>query len=114
LKEANEAEKVHQEQAKKSRMDDLFDNACDWDATACIATSNANFVSQDCRTCALHVHLCMATTHLRSESQAQTQAISIDDCMDEVAEAANDACGECKSMASHDAYKVRSGLMDPP
>ena len=108
----NETQKAQQEQDAKNRVADLNAESCDWDQTACVEQVLPNFVTQDCRTCALHVGNCMMTTHLTGENAMKS--MTIDDCMDEIAERAEKECGECKSQASHQSYKVRMGLADPP
>ena len=104
--------RAQQEQDAKNRVADLNAESCDWDQTACVEQVLPNFVTQDCRTCALHVGNCMMTTHLTGENAMKS--MTIDDCMDEIAERAEKECGECKSQASHQSYKVRMGLADPP
>jgi hypothetical protein len=79
-------------------------NVCDMEAEGCIKTGNT--ASEDCRTCAAHVSVCMTTPLL--DEEGNVEVVTLDSCCDQVASQAK-ACSTCSTPESKKAFKVRVG-----
>jgi hypothetical protein len=88
---------------KAAKAKELLQKSCDFDTTACMEVGP----SVDCRTCALHIEACKASSH--SDEDGNLVALTLDDCMDKVSKDVKD-CSDCASDDSKEAYKVRLGI----
>jgi len=88
---------------KKAKEDLIMSQACDFEANGCISIGG---VMEDCRTCAAHFTVCMASVKVDENNMPQTPGI--DECIDEVADQAK-GCKKCKTDESKAAWRLRVG-----
>ena len=97
-------------QAFKARVGDVANAAsnkknsaqCDLEATGCIKSGG----TENCRTCAAHMELCMHTQSL--DENLLVKVVTADDCVEQVADQV-EPCSACKTPKGKEAFRTRLG-----
>ena len=77
---------------------------CDLEAEGCVVSVGGLHGQRDCRTCAAHMELCMATP--RVDADMQVRQIKVGACVEQIANKAK-GCSACKTPEGKQMFKAR-------